>query len=240
VCSSDLEEENGIVRGTSAVISHFYLTPDNGREIEHSRVDSNSLPDFSHLNKIELEAGAAYKLRIAAVNAVGRGPWSDVSAFKTCLPGFPGAPSSIRITKSNEGAHLSWEPPQFTPGDIVEYSVYLAVKPTQGTTTPPSGASQLVFVRVYCGKGTSCNVFNANLASAHIDTTTKPAIIFRIAAKNEKGKFYLHRILLLITSCNTFENTGYGPATQVRWLQDSSAATTPSKSAPKRSSQSDS
>uniref|UniRef100_A0A8W8LPP9 Uncharacterized protein n=1 Tax=Magallana gigas TaxID=29159 RepID=A0A8W8LPP9_MAGGI len=39
----------------------------------------------------------------------------------------------------------------------------------------------------------------ASLASAHIDYTTKPAIIFRIAARNEKG---------------------YGPATQVRWLQD--------------------
>lgn len=38
----------------------------------------------------------------------------------------------------------------------------------------------------------------ARLASACIDCTTKPAIIFRIAARNEKG---------------------YGPATQVRWLQ---------------------
>ena len=37
-----------------------------------------------------------------------------------------------------------------------------------------------------------------SLSSAHIDYTTKPAIIFRIAARNEKG---------------------YGPATQVRWLQ---------------------
>ncbi|KAL0181156.1 hypothetical protein M9458_023562, partial [Cirrhinus mrigala] len=36
------------------------------------------------------------------------------------------------------------------------------------------------------------------LSNAHIDYTTKPAIIFRIAARNEKG---------------------YGPATQVRWLQ---------------------
>jgi len=39
---------------------------------------------------------------------------------------------------------------------------------------------------------------NSSLSAAHIDVTTKPAIIFRIAARNEKG---------------------YGPATQVRWLQ---------------------
>lgn len=41
----------------------------------------------------------AYKFRVAAVNSCGRGPWSEVSAFKTCLPGFPGAPSAIKISK---------------------------------------------------------------------------------------------------------------------------------------------
>ena len=61
-----------------------------------------------------------------------------------------------------------------------------------------SGPSQLAFVRVYCGPSSQCTVPNSSLSSAHIDTTTKPAIIFRIAARNEKG---------------------YGPATQVRWLQ---------------------
>jgi host cell factor len=40
-----------------------------------------------------------YKLRIAAVNSCGRGPWSEAAAFKTCLPGAPPAPSNIKITK---------------------------------------------------------------------------------------------------------------------------------------------
>ena len=57
---------------------------------------------------------------------------------------------------------------------------------------------QLAFVRVFCGASAQCVVANSSLTAAHIDTTTKPAIIFRIAARNEKG---------------------YGPATQVRWLQ---------------------
>lgn len=52
----------------------------------------------------------------------------QVSAFKTCLPGYPGAPSTIKISKSVEGAHLSWEPPQNAAGDIIEYSVYLAIR----------------------------------------------------------------------------------------------------------------
>lgn len=118
------------------------------------------------------------------------------SSFKTCLPGFPGAPSAIKISKSPEGAHLSWEPPPSTQGEILEYSVYLAVKSqTPKDKTPPA---QLAFVRVYCGPNNQCTVQNSSLQSAHVDYTSKPAIIFRIAARNDKG---------------------YGPATQVRWLQ---------------------
>ena len=41
--------------------------------------------------------------------------------------------------------------------------------------------------RVYCGPGSSCVVSHTQLGSAHIDTSSKPAIIFRIAAKNDKG-----------------------------------------------------
>lgn len=94
---------------------------------------------------------------------------------------------------------MSWEPPQNTAGKITEYSVYLAVRnAAQQVEQKPGGAAQLAFVRVYCGPSASCVVNSNSLASAHIDYTTKPAIIFRIAARNEKG---------------------YGPATQVRWLQ---------------------
>ena len=102
------------------------------------------------------------------------------------------------ILQSTEGAHLSWEPPQNTAGKITEYSVYLAVR-NANSEPKPGTPSQLAFVRVFCGPTPSCVVGNNSLQSAHIDYTTKPAIIFRIAARNEKG---------------------YGPATQVRWLQD--------------------
>jgi host cell factor len=65
----------------------------------------------------------------------------------------------------------------------------------------PQQASQMAFVRVYGGALAECSVNAGQLLQAHLDTSSssKPAIIFRIAARNERG---------------------YGPATQVRWLQD--------------------
>ena len=80
--------------------------------------------------------------------------------------------------------------------------MYLAVK---NSTADPGQArqqvSQMAFVRVYGGVLAECSVNGPQLQQAHLDTSTssKPAIIFRIAARNERG---------------------YGPATQVRWLQD--------------------
>merc|ERR1712142_1338662 len=196
----------GIIKGTSCTVSSYYLP--NG-DLEKSEIDVEG--DDNLAKKVDLQPGTAYKFRVAGINACGRGAWSEVSAFKTCLPGFPGAPSAIKISKvrdkSSDGAHLSWEPPQNTAGKITEYSVYLAVRNAQGAPPPSSGgATQLAFVRVYCGPQPSCVVSSANLAAAHIDYTTKPAIIFRIAARNEKG---------------------YGPATQVRWLQDTASGSAP-------------
>ncbi len=113
----------GIIKGTSCTVTSYYLP--NG-DLEKSEIDVEG--DESLLRKVELQPGTAYKFRVAGINACGRGSWSEVSAFKTCLPGFPGAPSAIKVSKSGDGAHLSWEPPSTSTGDIIEYSVYLAVK----------------------------------------------------------------------------------------------------------------
>nr|XP_036675760.1 host cell factor isoform X2 [Drosophila suzukii] len=162
-------------------------------------IDVDNIPDFTKFPRTNLDPGTAYRFRLSAINTCGRGEWGEISSFKTCLPGFPGAPSAIKISKDvKEGAHLTWEPPpaQKTK-EIIEYSVYLAVKPTakdKALSTP-----QLAFVRVYVGAANQCTVPNASLSNAHVDCSNKPAIIFRIAARNQKG---------------------YGPATQVRWLQD--------------------
>lgn len=206
----------GIIKGTSCTVVK-YFHPNTCSDPEHTDITVDQLPEYTSGIKLELEPGTAYKFRVAAINTCGRGAWSEVSAFKTCLPGYPGAPSAIKISKSADGAHLSWEPPPSSSGKIIEYSVCLAVRSattqSQGDAkTVSSTPTQLAFVRVYCGPTNQAVVLNSSLAAAHIDVTTKPAIIFRIAAKNEKG---------------------YGPATQVRWLQEM----VPAKPANKREEQ---
>uniref|UniRef100_UPI003AAEE447 host cell factor 1a n=1 Tax=Centroberyx gerrardi TaxID=166262 RepID=UPI003AAEE447 len=209
-----LKKENqwfdvGIVKVTNMVVTHFYVPADDLQGDD----DSGILPDYSQMKKMELQPGTAYKFRVAGINACGRGAFSEISAFKTCLPGFPGAPCAIKISKSPDGAHLTWEPPSVTSGKIIEYSVYLAIQSNQTAEAKASTPAQLAFMRVYCGPNPSCLVQSSSLSNAHIDYTTKPAIIFRIAARNEKG---------------------YGPATQVRWLQESGKDAASAKPAPKR------
>ncbi|OXB69315.1 hypothetical protein ASZ78_015715 [Callipepla squamata] len=157
-------------------------------------LEDADVPDYRLLKKQDLFPGTVYRFRVAAINGCGVGPFSKVSEFKTCIPGFPGAPSTVKITKSVDCIHLSWEPPASPSGNILEYSAYLAIRSTQLQENP----NQLVFMRIYCGLKTSCVVTAAQLSNAHVDYTSRPAIVFRISAKNERG---------------------YGPATQVRWLQ---------------------
>ncbi|XP_029006754.1 host cell factor 1a [Betta splendens] len=199
----------GIVKVTNMVVTHFYVPADDSLGDD----DSGVIPDYSQMKKMELQPGTAYKFRVAGINACGRGSFSEISAFKTCLPGFPGAPCAIKISKSPDGAHLTWEPPNVTSGKIIEYSVYLAIQSNQTAEAKASTPAQLAFMRVYCGPNPSCLVQSSSLSNAHIDYTTKPAIIFRIAARNEKG---------------------YGPATQVRWLQESGKDAASAKPAAKR------
>ncbi|XP_031455882.1 host cell factor 2 isoform X3 [Phasianus colchicus] len=183
----------GIFKNSSAVVSQFYLLPEETLNASNKMEDAD-VPDYRLLKKQDLFPGTVYRFRVAAINGCGVGPFSKVSEFKTCIPGFPGAPSTVKITKSVDCIHLSWEPPASPSGNILEYSAYLAIRSTQLQENP----NQLVFMRIYCGLKTSCVVTAAQLANAHVDYTSRPAIVFRISAKNERG---------------------YGPATQVRWLQ---------------------
>ncbi|XP_013931625.1 PREDICTED: host cell factor 2 [Thamnophis sirtalis] len=184
----------GIFQSNTALVSQFYLLQEE-KIFSSKKGDNTDIPNASLFKKQDLAPGTLYRFRVAAINGCGVGPFSKISEFKTCIPGFPGAPSIVKISKSADCIHLSWEPPVSPSGNILEYSAYLAIRTTQLHENP----NQLMFMKIYCGLKTSCTVTAAQLANAHVDHTSKPAIVFRISAKNERG---------------------YGPATQVRWLQE--------------------
>jgi hypothetical protein len=92
-----------ITKNLSFLVTEYSVNGINSNNIKNSNLVLNESSNSSVLAEIKkrLEPAQAYKLRVAAINACGRGPWSDQSAFVTCQPGFPGAPSNIKISKVN-------------------------------------------------------------------------------------------------------------------------------------------
>nr|XP_015207351.1 PREDICTED: host cell factor 2 [Lepisosteus oculatus] len=181
----------GIFKTLFSEVTHYYLPPPGGAQ---GPVKPADVQDYGDRKQQPLTPGATYRFRVAGINSCGQGGYSPVSEYKTCQPGFPGAPSSVKITKAADSVHITWEPPSSPSGRILEYSMYLAVRKSRASSPGP-----LAFIRIYRGTKTFCTVSSSHLGNAHIDCTSRPAVVFRIAAKNEQG---------------------YGPATQIRWLQD--------------------
>uniref|UniRef100_A0A0A9Y2K0 Host cell factor 1 n=2 Tax=Lygus hesperus TaxID=30085 RepID=A0A0A9Y2K0_LYGHE len=120
---------------------------------------------------------------------------------------LPDPPSNIKIAKTIDGAVISWSPP-VKGAPATGYSVTLGMKGGK------SGSSNKIeFVSVYNDSRTKTKIAQEFLDRATL-TLPRPTIIFRVSARNELG---------------------YGPATQVRWLQDAKnePSATDSKPQPK-------
>ncbi|XP_037099589.1 host cell factor 2 isoform X1 [Syngnathus acus] len=197
----------GVFRTLFSEVRHYYLPADNnqatatfsGRPAVTKERTLPSPHDYQDREKQELEPGQSYRFRVAGLNCFSQGDFSPVSEFKTCQPGFPGAPSAVRITKANDLVHITWEAPPSPSGRILEYSMYMAVKKSRSSSS--EGPGQMAFIRIYRGVKMFCTIGSNQLVNAHLDCSAanRPALVFRIAAKNEQG---------------------YGPATQIRWIQD--------------------
>jgi hypothetical protein len=137
----------GIFSGSSCKVTGF-TTQDLSEELRSAHFDIAKMPAsaIDELAVQKLEPGEFYRFRVRAFNSCGFGPWSEVTTFRTTVPGFPSPPSGVKITSTKEGVHLSWHPPQDQPDEIIEYSVYLAVKGSAagaGDVAPPVGTNQV-------------------------------------------------------------------------------------------------
>ncbi|TSK13340.1 Host cell factor 2 [Bagarius yarrelli] len=188
----------GIFKTLFAEVTHYYLPSETDITDQISDIEwMNPGPhSIEGREKQKLASNVTYRFRVAGINCCGRGDFSPIGEFKTCHPGFPEAPHSVKITKESDSVHITWDSPSNASRKIQEYSLYLAVKKSRGNTSEKPG--DLTFIRIYRGAKTSCTVSAVNLSNAYLDCSARPAIVFRIAAKNERG---------------------YGPATQIRWLQ---------------------
>lgn len=69
----------GFIKGSSCdVLSYFMLDDCND-------LTADNLPDLNGFPRVYLEPGTAYKFRVAAINSVGVGEWSEVSAQSMSL-----------------------------------------------------------------------------------------------------------------------------------------------------------
>lgn len=198
----------GTFNSNSCAISQF-LVPSDKECLASFNPDgeltSTTILNYDNFDRVTLEPGASYKIRVCGINIRGRGPWSDFSSFKTSQLGFPPAPAGVKINKTPTGVHLTWSiGGSFSQSDVTEFAVYLGVH-NQSQENPNVQS----FLLVYQAAPTQCFISNETLAQAWVNPFPKPAILFRIAAKNAKG---------------------YGPATQVRWLQETGKRPLVSKS----------
>lgn len=83
-------------------------------------MENADVPDYRLLKKQDLFPGTVYRFRVAAINGCGVGPFSKVSEFKTCIPGFPGAPSTVKITKVRDIGNSSSDVPNSVTSFISE------------------------------------------------------------------------------------------------------------------------
>lgn len=180
----------GIMISNTYSIKEYYKTINTD---EHNNTNSDNLPNYEKKSTINIQPDTCYKLRVAGINSCGRGEWSDISLLKTNLPGYPDTPTSVRIAKSFDGIDLSWRAPYFCPENVLKYSVCMAVKSLQKTVLRNLKPlqSNLYFLQLYCGPDKSITIEDEILKAALIDRTrtktSRPAIIFRIAAVNEIG-----------------------------------------------------
>jgi hypothetical protein len=115
-----------------------------------------------------LTNGRRYRFRVAAVNSVGRGPWS---ATASAVPAtVPRAPRQLTGTRAHRAVRLTWLKPRWNGGAVIKD--YVVQRSRNGGRT---------WIRVRDGVSRTRAVTVTGLVSGHRYT-------FRVSAKNRVGR----------------------------------------------------
>lgn len=173
----------GLFEQNQILVNDYYV-PDIGYTEYDAESDilNYKCHSYEKFSKVNLKYGTVYKIRVAAINNCGRGPWSEILGVKTSFPGYPPPPMTAKITRNTQGVLISWCMPPNTAKDVNQYEVFLAIRSPNNISSP----DQTSYIRVYSGPELFCEVPTKQLDEAYIDEE-KPSITFRIVAKNEKG-----------------------------------------------------
>ena len=144
--------------GTGQLTVRWSQPVDNGSAVSDYTVQYRLSPSgtwtpFPHtaqttrtLTVTGLTAGTAYDVRVAAVNGIGTGGWSNVVTVTTsAVPTAPGAPTALTVgTLTATSVGLNWSAPTSTGGAAIsDYLVEYRISPA-GTWTPFSHSASPV------------------------------------------------------------------------------------------------
>jgi titin len=142
--------------------------------VQHSSDNGISWTSFAHaistdtnLTVTGLSNGTSYVFRVAAVNAVGAGSYSDTSAAVTPRT-IPGTPSALNASYGDASATLTWSAPTSGGAAITDYVIELS---------QDNGATWNEFSHA-ASSATSATV---------AELTNGTSYVFRVAAINSEG-----------------------------------------------------
>lgn len=150
-----------------------------------------------------LANGTTYLFRVAAINAVGTGPYSANSAPVAPSADVPGAPTGVSATPGNQRATVSWNPPTNNGGSaITGYDVEYSAN--GGSSWNSASAS-----------------FHTSTAISQTVTglTNGTAYLFRVAAINPKGMGAYSAPSAPVTPASDHSTISAGPTHSIEFGQ---------------------
>lgn len=142
-----------------------------------------------------LSSGTSYEVSVAAINGVGDGPATVVSASTLALSS---APQAVKAARGDKQAKVSWSAPAAPGGAITGYVLEYRLGTTgawKGAGSPKAGTTSAVVTKLTNGKAYQVRIaartkvgLGAYSAPVTVTPAGKPIAPTKVTAKSKKGK----------------------------------------------------